>query len=616
MRFQVVLVFSSLLLGFGGARADTHAPGASAQAPPIQYLPAQYLPAKTSFVVMSGDIGATCAEFQETRLGQVFTGEVFQPLIARLKQAQLGGPLNLQPIFGFDWSALKATRQAAALATFPLGDGRAARVCLFLGSASEEATAPLPIAVAYFQSQGYSRSDSRRENTSLTILQPPASREAATPRVLFSGSDYYGVADSIEAADALLATTPADSLASDALWQANAPDPAGASRPGDLQFLLRPFELWEQSRRFSTPSKEKDTPDETYPDAPDALASSRQVGFDGVKAIVGRVAFLAADGCDWRLAGRIVADAPYEKALRLFELRSGSVPEIPDFVQANATSVSFWRWDFPLAMRGFGALFDEANERGPDGVGLFEDLLDGLRDDPEGVRVDLRSEVFAHLGPELWSVTDRAGPKTKEPPQGARAMYLTTVREQSTVADALRRFYGDDDRVTHRTTGEFDVWTVPEGASLFVEGESDSVVSVRALALGNERLFFSTDPEQLQAALEGAVDKPFNQDPAWGKLWEEIRNGEAGLAGLSKLDETMAPEYAEATKPELGTEVGPLASLWRVVLFGTLDNQVKVPVDWAPKFDTLQAGLPRASIRLVPVAGGFEISVTGQRRED
>ncbi len=603
MRFQVHFVLLLLSLVCSRARAEAQSPTDVAE----------HLPAAASLVLYSADIGATCAEFQETRLGGVLTGNAFRPLVDRLRKDHQGGPLNLQPIFGFDWRELQSVHQGAALIVFPLQDGTAARACVFAGEASEDPAAPLPVATAYFSSRGFVRSESGRGDMAVATFSPPASRKDERSRVLFRGPGFYGVADSPAAADLLLAVKPPDSLSASDLWQQVTRQTAPPARPGDLKVLLRPFEFWEQSRRSNPPVEKSE---ETYPDVPDSLASSKQVGFDGIQAVVGHVTFPASAGRDWEISARLVVSQPYEKAMRLFELRSGAVPEIPELIGSEVTSASFWRWDFPLAMQGFGSMFDEANEPGPDGVGLFEDMLDGLRDDPEGVRVDLRREVFANLGPEIWSVTDRAGPKTKEQPHGDRALYRTTVREQAKVGDALKRFYAGDDRVAYQRSGEFDLWTVPEGASLFVEGESESVISVRALALGEGMLLFSTDPDQLREALNGAAGKPLKDDPAWRGLWESVGEGDAGLWGLARLDETMAPEYAAATQAELAEDASAMAAMWRVLLFGALNKQTKPPVDVAPAFDKVQPGLSRTGTRIVPVDGGLEVTITGQRPEN
>jgi hypothetical protein len=297
------------------------------------------------------------------------------------------------------------------------------------------------------------------------------------------------------------------------------------------------------------------------------------------------------------------------------------MPELPDFVSATMTSVSLWKWDFPKAMKGFGALFDEANEPGPDGVGLFEDMLDGLRDDPEGVQVDLRREVFAHLGPDILSIADQLGPKTDEAPNGDRTLYITTVRDLPTVTSALQRFYQGDDRVKHEQQQGYHIWTVPAGASLFVEGESDSVVSIRALALGEGRMLFGTDEQLLRNTLSGiAPTEGLKDAPEWSSLWQGMKEqvGNRGASwSLLRLEDLLAPSYAEAiaappAERDREQQAGPsaLSGLWRVLLFGTADDKTEVPLAAAPAFSNWQSSLPPTSAALTESESGLSAAAT------
>jgi hypothetical protein len=286
---------------------------------------------------------------------------------------------------------------------------------------------------------------------------------------------------------------------------------------------------------------------------------------------------------------------------------------LPDWIAADVTSATLWRWDFPQAMKGFGNLFDEANEPGPDGVGLFEDMLDGLRDDPEGVQVDLRRDVFEHLGPDLLNVTDRRGEHTKEQPHGDRTLYVTRVRDIDRVTDALLRFYRGDKRVEHVRVGNYQVWTVPEGNSLFVEGESDSVVSVRALAIGEGQMLFGTDIGLLGSALaarpSGAL---LREDASLERLWRSVkeRHGDAGaLWGVARLDQVLEPAYRRATSAEKSDDAGVSGALWRILLFGTADEEADVPYAAAPQFDRLRIALPPAATVLSKSPDGFSVTI-------
>ena len=584
----------------------------------------EHVPASVCLALTSSDVGQTCAEFQQTRIGQSLTGPNFTPLIEELRRRQLGGPLNLRPVVGFDWIELEQVHQPGGLFVFPLPEGKLGLAWLFVGTPSSDG--PLAAAARYFGEQGFRGENVTNRGTSLTTLHPPAVKKNESSRVLLAAQGFYGVANSPEAADALLKVEPKDSLAADSIWQQSAVSgTTAAPLPGDVRLLVRPMQLWDLARS-ANPEPEATSEQAADEPARDPLASSRQLGFDGIHAVVGQITFPASGARDWEISARLVAPRPFAKALRLLELQSGNMPELPEFIPADVTSASFWKWDFPTAMKGFGNLFDEANEPGPDGVGLFEDMLDGLRDDPEGVQVDLRRDVFANLGPDILNLTDQRGPKTEELPQGDRTLYVAVVRDLPTVAAALTHFYQGDDRVKHEKENGYDLWTVPEGASLFVEGESDSVVSVRALALGEGRLLFGTDEQLLRTTLAGgAQSHRLKDDPAWTQLWQAMkeRGGETGASwSLTRLDDVLAPGYVQATsarQPDATSEEtsgGLLSGLWQILLFGTANEETDVPIGAAPDFNTLRPSLPPTSAVFTSADSGWNVTISALRREE
>jgi hypothetical protein len=587
---------------------------------------ARHAPANTCLAVVARDVGQTCEAFQRTRLGESLCGPDFSPLIEELRRRRLAGPLHLRPAVGFDWSDLTKVRDAGGLFVFPLADAKLGLAWIFSGAAPSTTPELLAAAQRYFAEQGFRRSTARHKAAELIVLTPPGDAAGESPRVLFVARDFYGIANSPQAAEVVLGVVSERSLAGDELWRESqaSGDAAAAPSAGETTLIIRPLELWELARadaerrkpaETNQPNSEK-VADDDKP-KPDPLASSRQLGFGGVRAMAGRASFPAEDNLDWQLQVNLIAPRPFDKALRMLEMPQGPLPELPDWIGADATGASFWRWNFPAAMKGFGNVFDEANEPGPDGVGLFEDMLDGLRDDPEGVQVDLRRDVFANLGPELWSVTDRRGPRTEQLPHGDRSLYVAGVRDVERVSDALARFYRGDERVRHARSGNYQVWTVAEGESLFVEGESDSVVSVRALALGEGRMLFGTDVDMLEAALNASPEGPrLKDDAGWSRLWNSMKEragGAGSLWGLSRLDQIMEPAYQRATSSEKNEDDGLLAALWRILLYGTADKEADVPYAAAPQFDRLRSALPPAGTAMSQAEDGLSLT-TGALR--
>jgi len=182
------------------------------------------------------------------------------------------------------------------------------------------------------------------------------------------------------------------------------------------------------------------------------------------------------------------------------------------------------------------------------------------------------------------------------------------------VIDALKRFYRGDKLVRHARSGNYDVWTVPEGSSLFVEGESDSVVFVRALAIGEGHMLFGTDVDLLNSAIApSAPGMRLKDSAAWSRLWQSVKEQHAAGAALwsmSRLDQVLEPAYQRATTDERSDTDGLVATLWRILLFGTANEKVEVPYAAVPTYDRLHAALPLASTVISQAPDGFSITVS------
>ncbi len=292
--------------------------------------------------------------------------------------------------------------------------------------------------------------------------------------------------------------------------------------------------------------------------------------------------------------------------------QAGKLNPPPKWVRADAVSVATWRWNFAQAIEGYGSLFDEANEPGSDGQGLFDDMLDGLRDDPEGVQVDLRGDLFQRTADDALRITlpKAAGADKKS---GEPWVFVVGLRDEKTAKTALTRFYKNDKRVQHAVKGSYDVWTVGPGASLFVEGESDSVVSVRALAVGRNQLMFGTDEALLEPAMQGKLSgTSLYDDAGWKALLGWINkqpNDATAVEGLLRLAERLEPAYISAAiKPQPKDDDGLGARLWRLLLFGTNEGDA---LPWAavPKFDRVRDALPQAAATVSQTEEGWLIRV-------
>lgn len=633
-----VFAIRSGALAAGLLCASWLAPAAIAADGPLGF--AQHVPADACFVAYSGDLAASCEAFRKTSLGQSVCGEDFAPLVKELERLDRASAWRLRPLFGFDWNDLVGVREAGGVAIFPLEDGTSGVAWLFMPRAptDQEPSGHEPAALAaarrYFQQKGYRATPAVRAMAGMTVLEPPPAHKSDGPRALFVVPGFYGVANSPEAAKRLLATSRGESLAANAIfkqWTSHA-EQEKSQGVADVDICIRPFQLFELIARAERTSKDqaqssekqnlgdknangngKSKTNAAKSKPRDRIAAARRLGFDALDWLAGSLTFESAEPFQWRIDAKLFATGPYRKAMRLLELKSGPPGELPDWIAADIVSMATWRWDFPQAMKAFGNLFDEANDPGPNGEGMFEDLLDGLRDDPEGVQVDLRRDLFPHLGPEALTVVDEDRTRASTDPAARRQLFVAAVRDEATVKQALARFYKGDDRVHHAQNGKYDLWTVEEGGSLFVEGETSSLVTVRALAVGQGRLLLGTHVDAVEEAINPKAKVPkLRDDPKWTRLLDWIKHEEnerTALRSLLRLDHVIEPSYRLATTRQPANRDALGVRVLRLLLYGANQASIDFPQSVAPQFERLQTALPPTGMFVSQAQDGWTIHI-------
>ena len=87
----------------------------------------------------------------------------------------------------------------------------------------------------------------------------------------------------------------------------------------------------------------------------------------------------------------------------------------------------------------FGPLFDELFGQGE--AGVWQEVLDGLKDDPKGPQIDLREELIKHLGQRVSMLTDYQLPITTT---SERLLFAIEVKNAKAVAAAIEKLFKND----------------------------------------------------------------------------------------------------------------------------------------------------------------------------
>lgn len=177
----------------------------------------------------------------------------------------------------------------------------------------------------------------------------------------------------------------------------------------------------------------------------DILNLLERQGFDAVSAVGGRLAVGQGD-FDLLHTGFIwappVPGEPDRYRLAARMLRAINVPDqsIPDWVGPSIASFARVNWELAKAFWYAETLVDDAV-----GEPLFQDLLDGIRDDEEGPQIDIAKDVIPNLGQHVIVVTDNQMPAEL---RSERMLVAIETSDARTLRQVVRKTMEDDPDAT------------------------------------------------------------------------------------------------------------------------------------------------------------------------
>ncbi len=161
----------------------------------------------------------------------------------------------------------------------------------------------------------------------------------------------------------------------------------------------------------------------------------------GVGAIQGAGGFLdfATEGREMIHRTAVYAPPPYEKAMKMLVLPNGSDFTPQPWVPCSIATYSTLYFDIKNAFDNFGSLFDELFGQGEHGVWL--EVINGLKEDPNGPQVDLRRDLIQYLGPRISMLTDYDLPITTT---SERLLFAIETSNPKAVATAIEKLMKND----------------------------------------------------------------------------------------------------------------------------------------------------------------------------
>jgi hypothetical protein len=238
-------------------------------------------------------------------------------------------------------------------------------------------------------------------------------------------------------------------------------------------------------------------------------------GLSGIKGAGGTVSHFP-DGSQ-ALQTFVCAPGPRTGSLRMLDLTPDPQLAFPDWVVDERQHVVMIHGNIPTALERMGPVFDELFAEGAEGT--YEDVLQDLQD-PNGLHVDLKRQLFPLLGPHAVFISDCSLPSSGDSPKPT--LVAIEARKPADVSQIVDVLMEGDRQASSTEVAGVKVWRVA--------AEGDATDSAATVALGY--VMYSNDIRLVQKLLTADRRNPLERRTDFMRLKKAIVDRRGDLCAL------------------------------------------------------------------------------------
>lgn len=527
------------------------------------------LPESTKGFLSIPSVERLLSQFNQSQFGKLASDPLMKPFVEDVKRQLRQRGLKQLDQMGLTWEELEGLPSGElALAVIQTGPDEGA-VAMVINVAGHETAAQVVLdKVASRMDRNGAKRLQRRAGDPITAYQLPnePGRRLPPNAAYFIYKDFLVASDNIAVIEGILSAVAngrKDSLASVPAYQAiRARCRAGADGTEvvpDVSWYLEPFGYAEVVRAASGRERRKGA---------DMLKAFKNQGFTAIQGVGGFVNFSTGK---YELVHRTMVYAPpvagrdansvdkYTLAARMLRFPSSENLGPQDWVPPDVATYSTFNWDMKRAFSAAETLVDEmVGERG-----VYRDVLESLRDDPDGPQVNIEKDLVAHLGTRATILTDNQLPIG---PKSERKVLAAEITDEAAVAATIRKLMeAEKDARQHDYEG-FTIWEIvdtksevptlqietPGGSVRHSDSESppaerERLLSTSAICIANGHLFMSSHLDLLKKVLVQPKQSSHLGHAADFQLIDNhVRTmcpGAASFRTFSRSEEEFRPTY-------------------------------------------------------------------------
>jgi hypothetical protein len=410
----------------------------------------QLFPAETVGIVIVPSMSELTERWNRTELGKLFADPALQPFREDLRRQLESRQVGLKRRVGLSPTEIQAVLSGElALGIVPAGKGEFALVLTAdVTGRLKQAEAILQKMAQALTQEGARESTEKIAGVPVTVFTFPAEKQRAPRRpILYTlAGNLLVLSDHRSALEGVVLSRSESKLglSAEEAYRAifSRCEADGGGRP-QIRWFVRPLEYLEAVRTYVPPDHRRR----------DSIAQRlREAGFSAIQAVGG--VWHLAEG-DFQIMHRmmIYAPGPREKSAKMLNFPNASELLPAEWIPRDISGITCVSCNIREAFEHVGPIFDQFVGEGEEGV--WEDVLDSLKNDPEGPQIDLRTELIAHLGQRVMMLSAYEEPIG---PQSERLLIAVETRDPERVAQALKKTLENDKEIERRQLGDLVIW--------------------------------------------------------------------------------------------------------------------------------------------------------------
>lgn len=561
-----------------------------AATPPADTL----LPASARGFISIPNTPAAVDLWKQTLMGRLLDDPSMQPFVEDMRQQLERKWREENSRIGFKWDDLRPAVSGEMAFAVIHEEGKQGGLVLLADVTGREDQARRLLASAEkaMQDKRARKSTQTVAGVSVAIYDEPRRADDPPNKVrrtcYFLADNLLGASSQLEIVTEVLTRRSGqagDNLAGVAAYRAvNArwEKDLGPSAPA-MRWWADPLGCLAAAQANVDPTKRRDT---------DMLKTARKVGFDGFQAVGGMV----------QLGGRqdllartfIYAPKPWKLAMNMFVFPNGAGFEPHSWVPADVANYITLNLDIQTAEANFEPLFDQLFGDGETGV--WTDVKESLRDDPNGPGLDIEKDLIAHLGTRITFVSDFTSPTTLD---CERTCLAIEVKNEKALAESIRKSMETDPNVRRREFQGHVIWEMLEetidgpavereavpGAAGRVKaqleeeiaaGQGDRLLPRSSVTVAQGHLFVASNVEFLEKLLSKRTKE---QSLAAARDYQfidgeinRLHSGQQSCRFFMRVDEVVRPHFDLVRQNQMPQAKTSVANFMNRILNGSKDR--------------------------------------------